>query len=295
MLVLDILRYLVRKLDRRPVHLTNLVPRDDDHLTPTLVSEEDSKVSIIIPTRDKHNLLQQCVDSVVNVTRYPNFEIIIVDYSSSSLETKRLLDSYRDKGIVVLSSPGKFNYSKICNYGASMASGKYLCFLNNDTIVQSPNWLASMVHHAKREDVAVVGAILTYPNGSIQHMGIALGYTGVAGHPNRNLNPRDCVPESCFVVSAVTFACAVIDSIKFRELGRLNEKFPAGFNDLDLSMQATARKLKNIVCVSAHLTHVESQSRPRSLSTKGIPQTTRDVLSFLAKYGFRRKDSFFTR
>jgi GT2 family glycosyltransferase len=195
--------------------------------------------------------------------------------------------------VSILQYPGTFNYSAICNSAATKATGDYLCFLNNDTEVVSKNWLGSMVVHASSSRAGLVGAVLSYTNKSIQHMGIALGYTGIAGHPNRGESKDECVPENCFQVSAVTFACSVISKSKFWELGALDEKFPSGFNDVDISIRSSNHNYKNVVCVRAQLIHQESQSRPRALSFAGFLRAVKDVLSILRKHGGILREPFF--
>jgi GT2 family glycosyltransferase len=200
---------------------------------------------------------------------------------------------YQSEGVSILQYPGVFNYSAICNFAAAKATGEYLCFQNNDTEVISSNWLSSMVEHASKESTGIVGAVLSYPNKSIQHTGIALGYTGIAGHPYRGESTDQCVPENCFQVSAVTFACAVISKSKFWELGALDEEFPSGFNDVDISIRSSNRNYKNVVCVKSHLIHRESQSRPRALSPAGFLRAVRDVLSILRKHDGMLREPFF--
>jgi GT2 family glycosyltransferase len=150
-----------------------------------------------------------------------------------------------------------------------------------------------MVEHAARSDAGLVGAVLIYPNNSIQHMGIALGYTGIAGHPNRGESKEQCVPGDCFQVSAVTFACAVISKSKYWEIGALDEKFPSGFNDVDISIRSANHNYNNIVCVKTELTHQESQSRPRALSPAGFLRAVSDVCAILRKHNGIFREPFF--
>ena len=294
MLFSSVLGYVVRKLSNRSWHLSNLVSFTEDHDTSSNIELFEPKVSIIIPTRDKHQLLGACIESIRKNTNYSNYELVIVDNSSSESETKNLMTQYESEGVTVLKYPGVFNYSAICNFAATKAQGDYLCFLNNDTEVISANWLKSMVEHASISSTALVGAVLSYPNGSIQHMGIALGYTGIAGHPNRGESQDDCVPEKCFQVSAVTFACALISARKFWEIGALDENLPSGFNDVDISIRSSNQSYKNVVCVKARLIHREAQTRPKSLSIRGFTQATNDVLFILRKHRGDLKDIFFS-
>jgi GT2 family glycosyltransferase len=293
LLVSSLLGYLVRKLDKRSWGLLNLVSFAKDHKPSSTVKSLEPKVSIIIPTRDKPQLLRACIESIRENTNYSNYELLIVDNSSIEPETKDLLAQYESEGVSILQHPGTFNYSAICNFAATKATGEYLCFLNNDTEVVSKNWLESMVEHASRSSTGLVGAVLSYPNNSIQHMGIALGYTGIAGHPNRGESKNQCVPENCFEVSALTFACALISASKFREIGKLDESFPSGFNDVDISIRSSNHEYNNIVCVKAELIHREAQTRPKSLSMKGFRRAVKDVIAILRKHPGKIRESFF--
>jgi GT2 family glycosyltransferase len=293
LLVSSLLGYAVRKLDTRSWRLSNLVSFDNDHETLSTTTTLEPKVSIIIPTRDKPKLLRACIESIRENTNYSNYELIIVDNSSIEAETKDLLAQYESDGVLILQYPDVFNYPAICNFAATKATGEYLCFLNNDTEVVSKKWLSSMVEHASRNSTGLVGAVLSYPNGSIQHTGIALGYTGIAGHPYRGESKDECVPESCFQVSAVTFACAMISTRKFWEIGALDESFPSGFNDVDVSIRSSNNDYNNIVCVKAVLIHREAQTRPKSLSVSGFSRAVTDVIGILRKHRSRLKDPFF--
>jgi GT2 family glycosyltransferase len=280
-------------LDNRRWSLSKLISFDSDHEAQLTTKSLEPKVSIIIPTRDKAKLIRACIDSLRKNTNYSNYELIIVDNGSIEPETLQLLAQYQSEGVSILQYLGKFNYSAICNFAATKATGEYLCFLNNDTEVVSGNWLSSMVEHASRSSTGLVGAVLSYPNGSIQHMGIALGYTGIAGHPYRGESNQECVPENCFQVSAVTFACAVISATKFQQIGALDEKFPSGFNDVDISIRSSSHNYNNIVCVEAELIHREAQTRPKSLSLAGFSRAVNDVIGILRKHRTRLRDPFF--
>ena len=295
MLIFNPIGYFTRKLDKREIKLQNIVNRTSDHQRDGTVPDKKPKVSIIIPTRDNSQLLMDCISSVEQNSLEWNIELIVVDNNSTEAETLELLTQFKDKGISVLSYPGNFNYSAICNFAAAQATGDYLCFLNNDTSVISAGWLKSLVDHASKSDVGLVGAVLLYPGGLIQHSGIALGFTGIAGHPYRGQAfPNDSLSD-CFQVSAVTFACAVISRDKFLALGGLDEAFPVGFNDVDIGVRAQNAGYKNILCTKTILTHAESQTRPKSMSFSGFRQATMDVLKYLRKHPNQSSDAFFSR
>ena len=293
-LILDIFSYIRRKLDKRKFVLSNLQKFDNHVPLNTSIHRKQPKVSIIIPTRDKSQILSKCVDSIREKTKYSNYEILVVNNMSSDESTLLLLESYRNDGIKIIDFPQPFNYSKICNLAAANSDGEILCFLNNDTAVLSENWISSMVDHASEKDSGVVGALLTYPDGSIQHMGIALGYTGVAGHPNRGFMPDNCIPNGCYEVSGVTFACAMISKGKFQKIGGLDESYPVGFNDVDFCVRSTNAGYKNVMCLEARLTHSESQTRKRTLTFAGATQAAKDVLRFLGRNPTNLRDAYFS-
>jgi GT2 family glycosyltransferase len=290
-----LIAYLFRKLDNRPIYLGNPVDESFHHNSGKFPTLNKPTVSIIIPTRDKADLLKRCIDSIDKSANDTNLELIIIDNNSVENKTILYLEELRDVGIKVLSYPDKFNYSAICNMAAKNATGEYLCFLNNDTEVLEPNWLSSMIDHAIQPSVGLVGAVLTFPNGTLQHMGVALGYTGVAGHPGRGKDPQSSLPENCFQVSAITFACALISAAKFKSLGGLNEEFPLAFNDVDISIRASESNLVNVVCTHAHLLHGESQTRSRTLSFGGLFQGVKDVLMLLKTHNHSLTENFFVR
>ena len=285
--------YLVSKLSNRklsrfqPLRLSKTM---DHNQNPT---NAFPKVSIVIPTRDRPELLRKCINSVLETTRHLEVEVIVVDNNSKEAATLSLFDEFVSKSIKVLKYPGKFNYSKICNYAVSESTGGVLCFLNNDTEALSDNWLDSMMEHALSHEVGVVGAVLEFEDKSIQHMGIALGYNGIAGHPYQGKKIEDWVPNYCYEVSAVTFACAVISRAKFDLIGGLDESFPVGFNDVEFAIRSQSNNLKNVVCTRAVLTHFESQTRPKSSSFHGFLQAISDVMKITAKHPGKLADRFF--
>jgi GT2 family glycosyltransferase len=291
----DLITYLLRKLDNRPIYLGKNVDLSAHHRAEEGLTTTQPKVSIAIPTRDKADLLKRCIDSINQFTGNSNIELIVIDNNSTDNKTALYLEELRGKGATVLSYPKKFNYSAMCNMAAENATGEYLCFLNNDTEAMETNWLAAMVEHASQPSVGLVGAVLTFPNETLQHMGVALGYTGVAGHPGRGQDPNSVVPENCFQVSAITFACAVISAAKFKSLGGMNEDFPVAFNDVDISIRAFNSNLVNLVCTHAHLLHGESQTRSRTASVGGFAQGVKDVVRLLKIHNHSLTENFFTR
>src|SRR5206468_1143039 len=133
-------------------------------------------VSIIIPTRDKPELIKQCVDGMLRRTSYPRKEIVLVDTFSLDPTVHEFYDELRRDGLAtIVPFERDFNYSAACNAGARAARGELLLFLNNDIEVRDPGWLEEMVRFAQLPGVGVVGTKLLYPDGLIQHAGVVIG------------------------------------------------------------------------------------------------------------------------
>ena len=292
MLLIDIYLYIKRRADKRPVYLKNFVDQGHHHGTRT----EDPTVSIIIPTRDKVELLRACVESVIEITIYKNYEIVVVDNQSVDPETLQYFDDLISRGVRILKYPQEFNYSAICNMAAANSTAKYLCFLNNDTEIIESDWLGNLVDHAANAEVGVAGSLLLYPNSTIQHAGIALGYTGIAGHPYSGETQTTAHLQGCFSVSGATFACVVIAANKFNKVGGLDELLPVGLNDVDFCLSATKAGLQNLVCTRSVMTHAESKSRKSMKSIGGAFRAVRDVLYLSNKHSDELKaDPYFLR
>jgi GT2 family glycosyltransferase len=247
-------------------------------------------VTIIIPTRDKADLLDSCIQSIKEKTTYANFEILIVDNQSHEPASFELFSKLKEQGIRILDFNKPFNYSAISNLAVNHANGDYICLLNNDTEVKSGNWLSSMMSHATKTSTGFVGSVLLTPSGSIQHVGLALGFAGIAEHAYAGnlmgqVEPKEAV-GTCRQVEAVTFACALIEKQKYLSLGGLDETFAVGLNDVDACIRASESGLTNILCSQAVLTHVESATRPKALSLGGFFRALTEVRHLLAKRPF---------
>lgn len=295
MLVLEVFRYLKRRADKRPVRLVNFVSMRNHHGQRSVAP----KVSIIIPTRDKYDLLRKCIESIQMKTAYRNYDIVVINNASRQVKTLEYLEVLRSTGIVVLDYPDEFNYSKISNFGVANTESEFVCFLNNDTEVLEPNWLGLLMDHAVQPDVGVVGSKLFYRDGSIQHLGVALGHTGAAGHPLLGEAPDEInsasYAKSCFEVSAVTFACAVTSRRAFDLAGGLDPGFKVGLNDIDFALRLNRKGKKALVCGQSCLFHHESKSRKSTSSFIGGARAALEVLRFLRIYGRHLHDDYFFR
>lgn len=224
-------------------------------------------VSLLIPTRDRVEILRPCVDAILARTDYPNFELLILDNQSTCAETLAYMaEVAKDPRVRVLSWNQPFNYSAINNFGARQARGRILGLVNNDIEPINDDWLSEMVRQVCREEIGCVGAKLYYPNGSIQHGGVILGLGGVAGHAHRffpgthsGYRYRLNLTQN---LSAVTAACLLIRRTVFEEVDGLNEEYlSVAYNDVDLCLKVREAGYRNLWTPHAELYHHESVSR----------------------------------
>lgn len=240
-------------------------PQPPAQAKPLMLAPSLPLVSVIIPTRNRVDLLRTCINGL-RATAYPAIEIIVADNDSDDPETLDYLVDLAAEGHVVLRQPGAFNYSAINNSAVSVARGELICLLNNDIEVLSPDWLAIMATQAMRPEVGAVGAQLRYPDGRIQHAGVVIGVGNAAGHAHRFMAPdakgyfrRHALPQ---FASAVTAACLVVRRDRFLAVGGLDEhNFAVAFNDVDLCMKLNARGWQSLYEPRAVLVHHESISR----------------------------------
>lgn len=234
------------------------------------VPEPAPLVSLIIPTRDKVEILRACIESIQQGTSYTNWEMLVVDNDSADEATHEYLMAIgRDCRIKVLRDPRAFNYSRLNNLAARQAQGELLGLLNNDLEVITPDWLAEMVSHAVRPGIGAVGAKLLYPDGTVQHAGVVLGIGGVAGHVHRFLSADEtgyCHRASLAQnLSAVTGACMLVRKQLYWEVGGMDEvNLAVAFNDIDFCLKLRDAGYRNLFTPHALLHHHESLSRGRA-------------------------------
>ncbi len=224
-------------------------------------------VSIIIPSYNAAGYLRQCLGSIRDLTDYPEYEIIVVNNRSDDPDALALLHwIQQDPAIRVLDYPAPFNYSAINNFAVRHARGALVCLLNNDIEVITPGWLREMVSHATRPEIGAVGAMLYYPDDTIQHAGVFLGLGGVAAHAFLHA-PRgsDGQKNRARLIqnySAVTAACLLIRRALFEEVGGFNEReLAVAFNDVDFCLRIRRAGYRNLWTPFAELYHHESISR----------------------------------
>jgi len=224
-------------------------------------------ISIIIPTRNGLDLIKQCVDSLITKTSYSNYEVIIIDNGSDDGKTLEYFENLKqDNRIRILRDERAFNFSALNNAAVEKSNGEYVCLLNNDTEIISPNWLEEMVSIAIQPNVGAVGARLWYPNDTLQHGGVIVGIGGTAGHAHRHL-PRGqsgyfARANLIQTMSAVTAACLLIKKEIYIKVGGLDEvNLKVAFNDVDFCLKVRESGYRNVWTPYAELYHHESATR----------------------------------
>ena len=255
---------------------------------------EPPLVSIIIPTRDRAELLRSCVAGLVHRTDYPAMEIIIADNGSVEEATLALFETLRvEHGVRVLPLPGPFNYSRINNQAIAEARGEIILFLNNDTEVIGADWLREMVSLAVRPEIGAVGARLLFADGRVQHCGDVLGFgwpVGVAGHNGLLAQRDDPGPYGTYILtrtlSAVTAACLAVRRTILDEVGGFDEvNLAVAFNDVDLCLRIRDAGYRNLLAAGAELYHLESASRGEDLRPEQLERSTAEIRHMRERWG----------
>lgn len=247
-------------------------------------------VSLIVPTRDRVDLLRPCIDGLLHATDYPALEVLVVDNGSVEAQTRDYLAAIaRDPRVRVLRFDAPFNYSAINNFAARHVTGSVLGLVNNDIAVIEPGWLREMVAQALRPGVGAVGALLLYPDRRIQHAGVLLGIGGVAAHPwcgwpehTRGQMDRLLLAQE---LSAVTGACLVLRRAAFDAVGGLDEALAVAFNDVDLCLRLRVAGYRNVWTPHARLVHAESATRGDDLRPDKRARLQREADFMRARWG----------
>lgn len=235
-------------------HCVQVEPSQDNNNYPL--------VSIIILSKDNPELIHKCLESVFTISTYPNYEVIVVDNNSSNPDT---FEEYKKYPIKVIEFNSKFNYSKANNIGFNHSSGEYVILLNNDIEVLTKDWIEQLLFYCKFPSVGAVGPLLLYPNRTVQHAGIVLGFRGTADHVMRYYpNGADGYAGSlscAHEVSAVTGACMMVKRSDYKNSEGLLEDYQTHYQDVDFCLRLRAQNKVNIFVPNSVLVHHESITR----------------------------------
>jgi len=255
----DTCRVVQAAIDRRGWHgtvspgvLPGLVRWSLDAPTPA------PSIDIIIPTRDRIDLVEQCITSIEELTTYPNYDIIILDNDSVKPES---LEYFETTKYSVIPCPGPFNYAKIVNRGVAHSSADFIVTLNNDTIVVTPDWLEQMIALASLPDVGIVGACLLDRDGRREHEGIIIA--PYPQHMRTDSNYAHVDYLSCAIrdVAAVTGAVQMVRREFWQHLGGMDEQLKVVMNDVDICLRAQVEDRYVIYTPDVQLYHHVGSSR----------------------------------
>ncbi|MDQ8185922.1 glycosyltransferase [Pelagicoccus sp. SDUM812002] len=254
------------------------------------------KVCIVIPTKDRLDLLKPCIDSIIEKTIYDNYEIVIVDNDSKQPDTLSYFSNLkRLSSIRIITDKGDFNYSRINNRAIETCESDLICLLNNDTEVINSGWLRELVQHAHRKEIGVVGAKLLFPHDHVQHGGVIMGVGGIAAHAFKYLHRTDDghIHRAHLVsgYSATTGACMMFRKATWKAVGGLDEiNLPISYNDVDFCLRVGQANLRTIVTPFALLIHKESESRGSPTSdAHGSHRFQREAQFMESKWGSQIK------
>lgn len=282
----------IKRSWHEPVDLTEIAGLTDALRPHFMIGKPLPKVSVLIPTRNRHELLRVCITGLSSLDYDGAVEIIVIDNDSDEPETLDYLDQLAESGVAVIRYSGPFNFSAMNNRAAAEATGEVLCLLNNDIEMHSGTWLDAMVRHAMRPSVGAVGALLQYPDGTVQHAGVSVGTGNAAGHVYRGIAVGDAGHQNMHrltrSVSAVTAACLVVRKNVFQSVGGLDETaFKVAFNDVDFCMKLAARGYRNVLAGEALLTHHESKSRGSDFSAENFERYSVELAHLQERWGTR--------
>lgn len=237
------------------------------HPVANLKSSAPRTISVIIPTRDRVDLLQKAVSSILNDESKEYLELLIIDNGSTDPKTEYWINQKLKNvpNIKCIREGREFNFSALCNLGVKNSNGDVLAFINNDIEILSPNLLSLCGEMADHPSIGAVGPLLIYPDGSVQHAGVLTGPGGVAGHPLAGRTPDTCTtdvfPMVTRSVSAITGACLFVSREKFASVQGFDEDLAVAFNDVDLCLKLERSGWRNVLIPSCKAVHLESQSR----------------------------------
>lgn len=256
------------------------------------LSQRDKKKSItlIIPTRDRVELLKRCIASLQKYTRWAHLEIMVVDNDSVQAPTKTYLRKIAKQGVTILPVPGAFNFATLNNLAVQAARGEIVGLINNDIEALHSGWLDEIISHLLSPGVGAVGAKLLWPNGMVQHGGVLLGVGNVAGHYGNRLADADWGDHGrnqlVQQVSAVTAACMFLRKADYLAVGGMDPvAFPVAFNDVDLCLKLRAQGKTIVWTPHARLLHAESASRGHEDTPQKRARAERELDQLRSRWG----------
>lgn len=247
--------------------------REVEYVLPGKEGVSEPSVTIIIPTKDNLDMLAPCIATVLAMTTYKNFDIVVVSNNTETPKMKAYLANLTDEKVSVVEWNHPYNWAALNNWAVAAHPGsEYVVFLNDDTRVMAPGWLTEMVAAQMQPDVAVVGAKLMYPHGAVQHIGV-IAHQGLTGHMHKGMQAANPGYNGIAVLSheatAVTGACMLMRRDTFDGFEGFDEALEHNFNDVDMCLRVLKSQLVCVVATRAELQHFEGVSRPSVQSDDG--------------------------
>lgn len=252
-------------------------------------SLEPPTLTLIIPTRDRLDCLQPCIESILERSSYPSYDILIVDNDSTEPDTHAFLQGIASDKVRVLPVAGDFNFSRLNNRAVAETTSEIVCLVNNDIVALTPDWMEEMVSFAVQPQTGCVGARLWFPDETLQHGGVILGIGGIAGHAHRGLHRGErgyfgrAVLHQEF--SAVTGACLMIRRALYLEVGGLDEALAVAYNDIDFCLRVDRAGYRTVWTPYAELLHYESASRGLEDNPWKVERLNREAALMKARWG----------
>lgn len=260
-------------------------------------------VSILIPFRDMAQTTEVALRTILEKTEYQNFEIIGIDNGSVEPQTMEMMERYKnlDKRVRFVTYDIPFNFARLNNLAVQKAArGTHILMLNNDIEIIDGKWLGALLENSSRKEVGAVGGLLLYPDHTIQHAGVILGISGVAGHSHRGMEKGNsgyfARPHVVHNVSAVTGAMLMVKKSLYQELGGMDEKkYSVAFNDVDFCLRLMKKGYWNVYTPLATAVHHESLSRGYEDDPEKIERFEREILNLRTDHSdlFESGDPFY--
>jgi GT2 family glycosyltransferase len=246
-------------------------------------------VTVIIPTRNRADLLRACFGGLKKLSYPGQVEFTVIDNGSDEPDSLAYLEELVDEGVKVLRDDGAFNFSRLNNIAVRHSKNDLICMLNNDVEALDGEWLTAMAAYAARPDVGAVGALLLYPDASVQHAGVEIGVGKGAGHAHRFVKVTEpghsWLHRSTRHVSAVTAACLLVHRSDYLAVGGLDEEiFAVAFNDVDFCLKLQAFGRRNVYVAEAMLVHHESLSRQSDYLPQNIARFMQEFDALKSKW-----------
>jgi len=253
---------------------------------------EEPKVTVVIPFREQLRSTRRCLENLLDNTDYGNFEVVLVDNWSASVDAAAFCTmAQKRKNVRVIRVEESFNYSRLNNIACMQSDSEFFVFMNNDVFVEQRDWLWMLMNEAIADKtVAAVGAKLVYPDRTVQHGGVILGVGGVGDHANRGRAVDDpfymgrgiCAQE----LSAVTAALMLCRAEAFNAVGGFDEtELPVAYNDVDLCLKLRQAGGKVIYCPDVVLEHHESVSRGDDMNDARLGRFVYEEQVMLTRWG----------